>query len=167
MDELLNQLENLLTSLLQEHERLLELIKQGQRALAEADPQRVADLCRQQNVHVQQIGQLEKERQQLVGQVTQLTAPTAAEPLTLRRIAAQAAPEQRGRLVELHEQLRRTIETVRHENGVARRATEGLLNHVQGLMQAVVQAVAGAGLYSRGGAVAGSPVVVSSFAATG
>ena len=70
-------------------------------------------------------------------------------------------------LLELHEQLRRTIETVRHENGVARRATEGLLNHVQGLTQAVVQAVAGAGLYSRGGAVAGSPVVVSSFAATG
>ena len=154
MDKVLCQLEAALRAMHDEHEGLLALVQRKKQALAAAKPALVQDCCQRENVHVQQIAELEKQRQQIVGELTAAWAPNAAEP-------------RRGRLLVQQQRLRGLMAQIQSGNAVAALATESLLGHVKGVMRMVAEAVAGTGVYGRDGVnQAGPAEVASSFAVT-
>jgi hypothetical protein len=167
MDNWLGQLEQYLVDLLNEHEAMLAVIRDKRQALTQARPHVVAELCARQNQHLQKIGAIEKRRQTLVGQLTEVLNPAAAEPLRLRDIAEQAPQAQRERLIDLHARLRNTMRQIAHEAAVTQKATSGLLNHIQGMMGMISQSFASLGTYGRKGIDQGPTSVVSSFSVTG
>ncbi len=167
MDEQLRQLERHLRELLAEHDGMLELIRRKRQALRTARPAEVDRCTRAENRHVQRIGQIEKERQRVVAALTQSIAPQAQRPLRLGQIADAVGEPTRGRLLTLRQMIHQRIDEVRHESRVTRTAMEGLLNHVQGMVQSIVQHVGGGGTYERRGRVATASATVSSFHTTG
>lgn len=150
MDKLRIQLETNLQTLCKVHQQLVALIQRKQLAMRQAQPDVMEDCCKRENNLVQQIGELEKQRQQLVGQITQHINPQATTPLTLVAIADTLEEPHRGRLLVLHQQLRAAIQQAKDENAIAKQAGQRLLSHMKGMMQAVSSAVS-AGTYSRRG----------------
>ena len=116
---------------------------------------------------MQRIGELETARQGVVGRLTEAWAAGADRPLKLGEVADRAGEPVRGRLIVMQSELIGLIQTIRRENDIVGRATEGLVRHVQGVVQHVTQAVTGGGVYGRGGRVAAPSVAVSSFSLTG
>jgi hypothetical protein len=167
LDRQLQQLEQQLRDLLSEHDALLALIRRKREALRQAKPSVVSACCQSENGHVQKIGEIEKARQQLAAIITRQIDPDATCPMALREIAEQVDEPQRGRLLVLHQQLKERMEQVRRESAVTRRAMEGLLNHVQGIVQSLTQYVGGGGTYGRRGVVTCAPAGASSFSLTG
>lgn len=163
----LDQLEHLMRQLTGEHDRLLDRIRRKQQAVRGGEPGLIEQCCKAENELVQRIAEIEKRRQNAVGEITGHIAPDQREPLTLSRIAESVEEPRRGRLLMLRRELREAVEAVRRENDVARRATEGLLAHVQGVMQQVTHALTSAGTYGSNGTVDASAAAVSSFAITG
>ncbi|MBI1367588.1 MAG: hypothetical protein GC162_02925 [Planctomycetes bacterium] len=166
MDKWFDQFEHAMTLLFAEHEQLLLLVKRKQEAMRLAKPQLVTDCCAHENERVQKIAELEKRRQQVLGLLTQKLAPQSTKPMTLSEVAEHAGEPRRGRLLVMHRKLRALIEQIRRENDIARRATEGLLRHVTGVMQMVTAAVGGSGTYGRRGMSGAHATVVSSFSLT-
>lgn len=166
MDKLLSLLEFELAALLSEHESLLQLVRAKKQAMIVAKPQRVIDICQSENQHVQRIGQIEKRRQGVVGQITAAWSPSSPAPMTLAQIAERAGAR-REKLAALHAKLRQLMLQIKTENETARRITDGLLRHVQGIFQQVTQAIGAAGTYGRRGGVNASAAGVSTFAVTG
>jgi len=167
VDKHLNELEQQLRQLLTEHDALLMLLRRKREAVRQARPAVVEDCTQRENQRVQTIGRLEQARQQTVAAITQAIDPQATELMRLAAIAERIDEPQRGRLLVLQAQLRERMEQVRRESKIAAQAMQGLLHHVQGLMQMVVQTVGGGGVYSRRGHVAASSGHVSSFSTTG
>ena len=165
MDKQLNQLESHLQQLLTEHESLLSLVRRKQQAMREANARLVGDCCELENERVQKIGEIEKTRQLVVAELTEMLAPGAAKPLTVGQIAEHLDEPRRGRVLVIQTQLVRVIGDVRKESAITRAAMERLLNHVNGMVQTIVKTVGGA-TYGRGGMVSAAPSLVSSFSAT-
>lgn len=128
-------LETVLKQLADRHEQLLMLMKRQRECLRLADHHGVSECSRLENTLVQAIGDLEKRRLELVAQLTQTMDPQALKPMRMRDLAEQLPEPARGRLLVLREQLRARIAQVREQSSVTRRATEALLNHMQGLVQ--------------------------------
>lgn len=168
MDKLLAELEELIRRLRDEHRVLLAMVQRKIAALRMASPALVTDCCARENEMVQRIAALEKRRQAVVGQITGLVSPNAAEPLRLMEIAQHAPADRADRLKVLHAELRGLVEQVRNDTAVARQATQGLIQHMQGMMQNLRQLFAGANTYGRRGALqAGPSTMASSFSMTG
>lgn len=168
MHDPIHELERLLTDMLAEHERLEALLQTKLDALRRADAKAVTDCCGRENQIVQKIATLEKRRQAVVAQITQQHNPAAAELMTMAAIAATVDEPRKGRLLTLHAKLRSTAEQTQRTVRVAKQATEGLLNHVQGLMQRIARVVNDGGTYGRAGRVAtAAPAMTSSFSITG
>jgi hypothetical protein len=166
MDKALAELEAGLTQLIAEHRQLLEQLRGKQQAMRRAKPAEVEARCTQEQAIVYRIGRLETQRQETVRRITQAIDPAAKSPMSITQIAPHIEEPMRGRLLVLRGQLRELIETVRRENDIARVATEGLLKHVQGIVQQVVAAM-GAGTYGRRGAMHQTPTLASTFSVTG
>lgn len=167
MDKWLDELEACMEQLAGEHEHLLGLIRRKREAMRSARPALVADCCERENHHVQRIAHAEKRRQDVVGRLTGEIAPGGAEPMRLADLADHAGEPRRGRLLELHRKLRQTIGDIQRENDIARRATEGLLRHVRGVIQQVTEQMDGGITYGRRGIEGGPPLTACSFTATG
>lgn len=165
VDEKLTQLAEQMELLLKTHEGLLGLVRRKQEAMRLGQAELVAETCELENEHVRKIAELEKRRQMVVGQITAELTPDAAEPLRLRDIADAVAEPRRGQLLVLHQQVRAVMERIQRENEVSKRAAEGLLRHVQGIVQQVTQ-VMGAATYGRRGGMAEAPVAMNSFSVT-
>jgi hypothetical protein len=163
VDKWLDQLEACLAQLDVEHDQLLGLVRRKQNAMRMGQTALIADCIEREHESVKQIAHVEKQRQQAVGQITAALEPTAAAPLTIGQIAERVGEPRRGRLLVLQQRLRRTIGIIKDENDVSRRAADGLLRHVQGVIRQVTMAVGGA-TYGRRGVVASA---VSSFSVTG
>lgn len=166
MDKDLLELENCLRQMTQEHRELFSLLQRKQQAMRVARPDVVHDCCRQENIHVQRIGQIETQRQHVLGRLTAKVAPKSKEPLTITQIADHAGEPRRGRLLVLRQQLREMIWACKRENEIARDATQSLLNHVQGVIQQVASAM-GVGTYGRRGTVPQTSSLASTFTVTG
>lgn len=166
MDKALAELESLLTQLIAEHRQLLEQLRGKQQAMRSAKPAEVEARCTQEQAIVYRIGRLETQRQDAVRRITAMIDPAARSTLSITQIADRVEEPLRGRLLVLRQQLRELIETVRRENEVARIATEGLLKHVQGIIQQVAAAM-GAGTYGRRGSMHQTPTLASTFSVTG
>ena len=159
-------LETLLREQLAAHERLLAVLKQKKVALAKADHAEVTDCCRRENEQIQAVSELEKKRLMVVGELTLQIEPKAAQPMRLPELAQQLAEPMRGRLLVLRQQVRERMEQVRAEVTVARRATEALVGHIQGLVQMVGGAVTGVATYNRAGSRPRAATAISTFTAT-
>ncbi len=164
MDEKLVKLENCLRQLLDLNRQLLDVVTQKQQALRNAQPQRLAQLVEREQVVLQRIGQEEMQRQEIVTALSR----GAGQPKRLSQIADEAPEPVRGRLLVHHQSLRELLEQVRRANDVARRATDGLLRHMRGVVQMVTRAVNVNGTYGRQGLNA-QPVAAAAhgFTATG
>ncbi|MEM9111351.1 MAG: flagellar export chaperone FlgN [Planctomycetota bacterium] len=138
-------LETVLKQLTERHEQLLTLMKRQRESLRLADHHGVSECSRLENTLVQAIGDLEKRRQELVAQLTQLVDPQALQPMRMRDLAERLPEPSRGRLLVLREQLRQRITQVKEQSSVTRRATEALLNHMTGLVQTLGNAGRAAG----------------------
>ena len=127
-------LETVLKQLAERHEQLLTLMKRQRECLRLADHDGVSECSRLENTLVQAIGELEKRRLELVAELTMAVDPKAIQPMRMRDLAECLPEPARGRLLVLREQLRERIAAVKEESSVTRRATEALLNHMQGLV---------------------------------
>lgn len=161
------ELEGLLMQLRREHEQMLALIERKREALRASAPAVVAEVCEKENRHIQAIGALEKRRQVLVGQLTRQINPQATQPARLAELAAAAPAPQGKRLTGLHAVLRDLVAKVQRENQVNRRATEGLLRHMRGVMESVGQVLSQAGTYGRRGIQQGPTPLASTISITG
>lgn len=147
--------------------KLLGLMQRKREALRRADRDAVMDLCTRENDLVRVVSELEKNRLSLVAELTLALNPAAREPLTLQALAQHLPEPVRGRLLVLRANLRKELEKAREEAGYARRATERLLGHMQGLIQSVGTMISGEGTYNPGAARPERAMNVSTFSATG
>jgi len=167
MDKHLDQLEALLGQLDAEHEQMLTLLAVKREAMRQAKPAAVSDCCERENERVQKIVAIEKRRQVIVGEITAALTPGAAQPLTITQIADRVGEPRRGRLLVLRQRVRDRMHRVARENAVARAATDGLLRHVQGLIQQVSKTLAGSGTYGRAGMNPAASTITTTFSITG
>lgn len=167
MRDQLGQLERVMRLLNDEHTQLLSLVHRKSEAMRQGKPALVSDCCEREHERVQKIAELEKQRQQIVALITESVDPNASAPLRMGEIADRAGEPVRGRLLVSQAQLRETLESIRQHNAVAKRAADGLLHHVRGVMQTVTRMVGDAGTYGRRGAIASPAAPVSSFSITG
>ncbi|MEX2673299.1 MAG: flagellar export chaperone FlgN [Phycisphaeraceae bacterium] len=165
MDDLLRQLVTQLELMAAKHDSLLDLVRRKQQAIRMGQADLVAETCTLENEHIQHIAELEKQRQQTVGHLTQSLSPAANEPLRITQIADAVDEPRRGQLLLLHQKMRQTMQTIQRENDVSKRAAEGLLRHVQGIVQQVQQVIGGA-TYGRRGSVSPATVSMNSISIT-
>lgn len=138
-------LETVLKQSAERHEQLLTLMKRQRECLRQADHHGVSECSRLENTLVQAIGELEKRRLELVARLTTAVDPSATQPMRMRDLAERLPEPARGRLLVLRGQLRERISAVKEQSSVTRRATEALLNHMQGLVQTLGNAGRAAG----------------------
>jgi len=166
LEEKLTRLESALESLAVAHETLMALLRDKRVALRLARYEQVTQICEQENVLVQRISELEKHRLKLVADLTLIIEPGASEPLAMIELARRLDEPQRKRLLGLRQGLVERMEQVRCESGVARRATEALVAHMQGLMQTIGAVCTGVGVYNRLGAPPPEAMALSTFNTT-
>ncbi|MCC6679728.1 MAG: flagellar export chaperone FlgN [Phycisphaeraceae bacterium] len=151
LEPLVGGIEKVLQQSYELHAALLELLQRKRAALAAADNAGMIELCKLENEKVQMISELEKSRQELVARLTLLVDPNAAAPLALRDLAMKLPEPARTRLLTKRQLLRDRIGQVKEQTSVARKATETLLRHVQGLVRTVNGFAAGGAAYGQRG----------------
>lgn len=161
------EIESILREQSEAHERLLGMMAHKREALRRADRDAVMAWCAKENELVGAISELEKRRLSLVAELTLAMDPGAREPMPLRDLAQRLAEPERGRLLALRAALREKIERAQREAGSARRSTERLLAHMQGLIQSVGTMIGGSGTYGPGVGRAEASMNVSTFSTTG
>lgn len=166
MDKTITQLEEVLHAEIAAHERLLAAIRRKVDACRRSRRDEVESQCRLENQELQSLAQCEKQRLQLVADLTRALDPGARKPLRMGEMAAKLPEPARGRLLALRNQLRARAEEVKRESSVARQATETLMRHMQGIMQAIGGAITGIVTYNRSGSRPPAAVAVSTFVAT-
>jgi len=162
----LAQIEAVLHEQTAANEQLLDLLKRKRQALRQAHPDQVSAFCEQENQAVQAISELEKKRLALTAQLTLHLQPTATQPMRLLELAQQIQEPARGHLLVLRQQLKQRMEQVQYQTTIARRATESLIFHMQGLVRAVSSAITATGVYSPQGTPPEAAMAVSTFNAT-
>ena len=162
----IDQLAGVLTEQLAAHDRLLALLNQKHQSLRQVQYEQVATGSQRENAVVQQISELEKKRLQLVADLTLALDPQAAQPLKLAELAQRLDEPDRGRLLVLRQQLLERMAEVRRQTNVARRATESLVSHMQGLVQSIGAACSGMSIYASNGAPPPQAMVLSTFNTT-
>lgn len=156
----IDQLEALLESLLSAHEQLLALMQQKHELLRLGDTDGMTQVCQVENEKIQAISEQEKQRLELAADLTRRLFPNAQQPLGVKDLAEQLPEPMRGRLLTRRQQLRERMEAVREQSSIARRATESLMNHVNGLVRTLTNLATNAATYDRaGGPPQASPAV--------
>ena len=150
----------------QAHLQLIMLIKRKHQSMRQGKHKVMSEICVQENTLVRTISELEKQRQAVVGIITQQVAPNAQQPLTLAQIASFLPEEKCERLLQLHKQLLDVIKQTKIETTVAKQAGQALLHHMKGVMQMVSSAV-GPGTYGRQGMNRINPETSGSISLTG
>ncbi len=148
------RLERILRDQIELHRKLESCIERKKDAIRKAQIDSIRMIYEEENVHVQAIGDLEKDRLMLVGELTESIRPDSNEPLTVLEIAEVMSEEQGARLIELRDLLRDLVKQVRRGSSVVRIASEKLNRHMIGILQTVRTALSGAGVYERKGQVA-------------
>lgn len=165
-DKLIGELECVMRDLLAAHDQLGQLIVSKRQALSRAEHERVFQFLQQENGRVQAVSELEKRRLQLVGELTLRLVPDARQPMRLDALADHLPEPARGRLLVLRQQLLERMHQIRSETRVARRATEALVQHLQGIMQTIGAVCDGAGVYGHSGAPPKGSLALSTFHVT-
>ena len=154
------ELEQVLGEATRVHEELYKLLERKRAALRSTDSDAVTQLAELEAEKLRRVAELETRRMQLVGALTQHLAPQATEPLRLRDLAAHLPEPQRGRLLVMRGQLVERMEQVRHAASIARRATETLMQHIQGVVRTIGVMSTGVCTYGSAGAPAAGATAV-------
>ncbi|MEO1236301.1 MAG: flagellar protein FlgN [Planctomycetota bacterium] len=144
----LNRLEAVLTQSVERQEQMLSLLERKRVALRSGADRDMTDLTRSENAVLQTISELEKQRLTLVAELTRAVDPGAAEPMRMRELAERLPEPFRGRLLVTRTKLVEAITAVAAETSVVKRASESLVQHVNGLIRTI-------GVVSNGGAAYG------------
>lgn len=167
MDKRLEQtvatLEGVLKQQIALHGELLTFMSHKRDALASAQAQRLAETLQLENQKVQAIGELEKRRLEIMATLTILVQPEATEPMRLDALVMHLPDPVANRVIAIRAQLRQRIEEVRQQTTIARRATESLMRHVQGLIQSIGSVSTGVSTYAHGGRLNPTATAVSTF----
>lgn len=153
-DAPLDAIARILEAQIEHHRALRALIERKREAIRTADIDAITGLCQRENERAQRLGDLEKQRLEVVGHLTHRFRPDAAKPLTLREIADHAPGMRRTELRLLADTLRAEIEAVRRSSSVVRAAAEALSRHMSGVMQTVTGAISRVHVYERRGRLA-------------
>lgn len=157
-----DDLRELLTEFIAQHESLLRQTTEHHEAIRQADPLRCDRIMQAERATLARIAELESRRQQLVKRAQNEIRPA---PVALARLSdlARCAPESvRTNLIELAERLKSLVARVQEEQNVVRVVSRVLLAHMEGLMKQVARSLSHAGTYAKTGAVgAGAPIVTS------
>ncbi len=157
-----DKLDGVLRSLLGEHERLLALAKEHQRAIAQADAAGLSSILAEQAEILHRVTGLEQLRRALVSRLAG-AMPKQGQPQTVTALAAHAPAPLRDRLTSVAAALRELLNTLHREHQAVRQAAETLSSHMEGLMRQVCRRLSHAGTYARGGGFDASVQVVSSL----
>ncbi len=144
-----------LSGLLGELVGLYEQIKtMGERrldAIRSADARGLAACVRGENELVQRVAEAEKTRLRVVGGLSEALGAPGAGETTMGWLAQRVDGPRSDELGGLAATLRRLMGEVMQLNTVARRATETLSRHMEGLMREVKRTMNHAQVYGRGG----------------
>ena len=160
------KLEQVLHQLLSLHGELLELLKKKRDVLRSNDTRAAVGLCELEHEKLTKIAELEKQRLQLVADLTLVLNPQAKEPMRMGEMAEQLNEPARGKLLVLRQQLLEQMKAVHHESGIVRKATDTLAKHMHGIVQTIGALSAGVSTYGSRGALPQSSSAVSTFSAT-
>lgn len=152
------ELEALLRDLIVCYEQLYSLTKLTMGAMREADTGKLAACVAQQNELVQRVAEAEKRRIRVVGSLAERLGSPARTQTTVTWIAERVGGETGQRLRVLARALRALLERVRGANASTHAAADMLARHMEGILRRVAGDLRHAGLYGRGGAVAGGAV---------
>ncbi len=166
MDKQLAQLEHVLREQLAANEALLSLLNRKREAMKTADQALMLQCCELEQEKVHLLGELEKQRLQLVAALTLAVEPDAAEPLRLAELAQRMEEPARSRLLVLRAQLVERMTQVRDQTRITHRALESLQRHMQGLMMTVGALCSGVATYGANGARPRAAAAVSTFSMT-
>lgn len=113
------------------HEHLLAVAQQKQKALVERRIEDLSRLVQEESGIVRQIGQLEEERLFQIQQYLRAEGHAPKEEINMEQlIRLVSSPQQQKALRTQTEKLRRTLETLSHQNRLNMRLTEDSLNDV-------------------------------------
>ena len=160
------RLEGVLRDLIGHHERLTQNLVAKREALSAADHDRVLKLLEVENAALQAVAEGDKQRQQIVADLTLRLDPAAAAPWPMAEMARRLDEPYCGRLLVLREQLRQRMLSVRRASAVARTATESLATHMQGLLHTIQTVCAGGASYGAGGRTPPVATTLSTFTTT-
>lgn len=156
-------LEAVLNQAVERQGQLAGLLERKRTALRKGDVQDMGDLCRLENAAVQTISELEKRRLQLVADLTLAVDPNAAQPLMMRDLAERLPEPWRGRLLVTRTKLIAAMKRVQEQTSVAKRASESLLKHVNGLIRTIGVVSQGGAAYGQTGRVDTKPARMSTL----
>ena len=151
IEPLVVALEANLQKQLDRHEQLLSLMDQKRSVLAGGDPHRLAQMCQLENENVQSLSELEKQRLEAVAALTLLLQPNAAEPMSMAELVRLLPAVVRDKLELQRALLRQRMEAVKQQASIARRATESLTRHLQGLVDTIGSISTGVTTYAHEG----------------
>ena len=163
---LIVSLEATLKQLLDLHGELLELLKRKREVLRANDNHAMTDVCVLEHEKVQKVAELEKQRLNLVAELTLTLNPQAREPLMMADLAEHLGEPTRGRLLVLRQQLLERMKQVQDETHIVRRATETLAKHMTGIVQTLGALSSGIATYGSRGAFPQQNAAVSTFSAS-
>ena len=154
INDVLDQLEGNLIKQLEKHHALERCVEQKHQSIRLAQIDEVTHICEEENEIVQSLGELEKARLVLTGNLTELIRPDAETPLTISEIADIADEERGMRLREIRAVLNKVVIDIRQSSSVVRLAMEKLNQHMIGIKQVMHSALSRAGVYGSRGQVA-------------
>lgn len=152
LEKQLAGLERMLQELMQAHQMLLDLLGEKRVAMRQAKHEVMASLCKQENEQIKVISDMEKERLQMVADITLMIEPNAAKPMKLLELADCLPEPWRGRILVFRHQLQQKMQATQKQAQTTQQATAQLVKHMTGLMQKVTAACTGAAVYSAKGA---------------
>jgi len=162
----LQALESVIQKQLEIHEYLIESAPHKREALQKADLQWLTQLCQLENEKVQALSELEKKRLEIAARLTLLVKPGSPEPMRMREIAQCLSGPAREKLLLLRDELIKRMQQVKQQTTVARRASDALMKHVQGVVQNIGAMTTGVSTYVDNGQRPSSATAVSTFSMT-
>ncbi|HAI10918.1 MAG TPA: hypothetical protein DCM28_04395 [Phycisphaerales bacterium] len=152
LEKQLGTLEGLLQDLMQAHVHLLELLEEKRSAMKHAKHDEMAQVCQRENEQIRKISDMEKQRLQLVADITLLVEPGAKEPMKLLQLADRLPEPWRGRILVFRHQLQQKMQATQKQARTTQQATMQLMKHMTGMMQKVTAACTGSAAYGAKGA---------------
>ncbi|MEM8738213.1 MAG: flagellar export chaperone FlgN [Planctomycetota bacterium] len=159
----IDRLEAVLHQSLERQQQLLAALERKRLALRGGKDREMLDLSRLENAVVQTLSDLEKRRLQLVADLTRAVAPTASEPMKMRDLAECLPEPYRGRLLVTRTKLVEVITAVAEQTSVVRRASESLMQHVNGLIRTIGVVSHGGAAYGQTGRLHAKPAPMSTL----
>lgn len=155
MQSMVDALESMLRSQLEQHEKLLKLLERKRDAVRHARIDVIGEIISEERTLISRITEIDRAREQIVARLTELLQPGATKPIALADLAEHVEGSAQSRLLGVAAQLREVVTQVQQTSSVVRSAAESLSNHINGVMQAFHAALSRAGVYGRQGQIAG------------